>query len=152
MKKERINAKVSDLILNEGQIEWLPKNPRTWTQTDLDKTKQSLERDSDFHEDRPVLVVRHENKLLVFAGNLRTSAAKSLKWKNIDAICYTPECEEDKNIIKRRTILDNGAFGEWDMDMLANEWDDLPLSDWGVVVNWDEVNLEESGEGGQTVL
>ena len=29
-------------------------------------------------------------------------------------------------------IKDNGSFGSWDYDMLANEWDDLPLSDWGV--------------------
>lgn len=79
MKKERIKAHVSDLVLNEGQISWLPKNPRQWTQTDLDKTKQSLERDSDFHEDRPVLVVRYEDKLLVFGGNLRTTAAKALR-------------------------------------------------------------------------
>ena len=63
MKKERIKAHVSDLVLNEGQISWLPKNPRQWTQTDLDKTKQSLERDSDFNEDRPVLVVCYEDKL-----------------------------------------------------------------------------------------
>lgn len=136
MKKERIKAHVSDLVLNEGQISWLPKNPRQWTQTDLDKTKQSLERDSDFHEDRPVLVVRYEDKLLVFGGNLRTTAAKALRWKTIDAVCYTHECEEDKEVIKRRAILDNGSFGEWDVDALANEWDDLPLDDWGVVADW----------------
>lgn len=150
MKKERIKAHVSDLVLNEGQISWLPKNPRQWTQTDIDRTKQSLERDSDFHEDRPVLVVRYEDKLLVFGGNLRTTAAKSLRWKTIDAICYTPECEEDKEVIKRRAILDNGSFGEWDVDALANEWDDLPLDDWGVVADWGEaeenVKADDFGE------
>jgi hypothetical protein len=142
MKKERIKAHVSDLVLNEGQISWLPKNPRQWTQTDIDKTKQSLERDSDFHEDRPVLVVHYEDKLLVFGGNLRTTAAKALRWKTIDAVCYTHECEEDKDVIKRRAILDNGSFGEWDVDALANEWDDLPLDDWGVNAIWDEVPKE----------
>jgi hypothetical protein len=136
MKKERIKAHVSDLVLNEGQISWLPKNPRQWTQTDIDKTKQSLERDSDFHEDRPVLVVRYEDKLLVFGGNLRTTAAKALRWKTIDAVCYTHECEEDKEVIKRRAILDNGSFGEWDVMLLADEWRDLPLEDWGVVADW----------------
>lgn len=136
MKKERIKAHVSDLVLNEGQISWLPKNPRQWTQTDLDKTKQSLERDSDFHEDRPVLVVRYEDKLLVFGGNLRTTAAKALRWKTIDAVCYTHECEEDKEVIKRRAILDNGSFGDWDVMLLADEWGDLPLEDWGVVADW----------------
>jgi hypothetical protein len=29
-------------------------------------------------------------------------------------------------------ITDNAPFGQWDMDMLANEWDGLPLTEWGV--------------------
>jgi hypothetical protein len=45
--------------------------------------------------------------------------------------------------LKEIVIKDNGSFGAWDMDMLANEWDDLPLKDWGVDVAWDAVHLEE---------
>ena len=144
MIKERIKAKVSDLILNEGQLGWLPTNPRQWTQTDIDRTKKSLETDADFQEDKPIMVVRHEDKLLVFAGNLRTTAAKALKWETFDAMLYTPETEEDRATIKRRAILDNGSFGDWDMDALANEWDDLPLKEWGVDIAWDNVFLEET--------
>ena len=34
---------------------------------------------------------------------------------------------------KREFIIkDNAGFGEWDTDRLANEWDDVPLTDWGV--------------------
>ena len=84
-----------------------------------------------------------DGKLLVFAGNLRTTAAKALKWEYISAVLYTPENDEDKDTIKRRSILDNGAFGSWDYDMLANEWDDLPLSDWGVPAwSTEDVELE----------
>ena len=36
------------------------------------------------------------------------------------------------NLLKEVVIKDNGAFGAWDYDALANEWDDLPLGDWGV--------------------
>lgn len=141
MQKERIKAKVSDLVLNEGQLHWLPKNPRQWTQTDIERTKKSLETDSDFQQDKPLLVVNYGDKLLVFGGNLRTTAAKALKWGTFDAMLYTPETEEDYFTIKRRAILDNGSFGEWDMDMLANEWDDLPLKDWGVDIGeWKPLN------------
>ena len=143
MRKERIKANVSDLILNEGQLGWLPTNPRQWTQSDIDRTKKSLRNDEDFVEERPIMVVECDGKLLVFAGNLRTTAAKALKWQTIDAVIYTPENDEDKDTIKRRSILDNGAFGSWDYDMLANEWDDLPLSDWGVPA-WSTENLEET--------
>ena len=34
--------------------------------------------------------------------------------------------------LREIVIKDNGSFGAWDFDMLANEWDDLPLADWGV--------------------
>ena len=147
MRKERIKAKVSDLVLNEGQLGWLPTNPRQWTQSDVDKTKASLKNDEDFMEDRPIMVLQCDGKLLVFAGNLRTTAAKALKWQVIDAVLYIPENDEDKETIKRRSILDNGAFGSWDYDMLANEWDDLPLADWGVPA-WDTADLAEIQPGG----
>ena len=152
MKKERIKAKVADLIMNEGQLGWLPTNPRQWTREDVEKTKASLGNDPDFTEERPVLVVECDGKLLVFAGNLRTTAARALKWEYISAVLYTPENDEDKDTIKRRSILDNGAFGSWDYDMLANEWDDLPLGEWGVPTpaDWSnemiDANLESVDE------
>jgi DNA modification methylase len=46
--------------------------------------------------------------------------------------------------LKEIVIKDNGSFGDWDMDMLANEWDDLPLKEWGVDIAWDNVFLEET--------
>lgn len=147
MRKERIQAKVADLVLNKGQLEWLPKNPRQWTQTDIDLTKQSLERDPDFQEDNPLKVVElPDGKLLVFAGNLRTTSAKALKWKTFEAIKYYPETDEDRATVKRRALLDNGSFGAWDFDALANEWDDLPLADFGVP-SWEP----EEKDGGPTV-
>ena len=106
---------------------------------DLEKTKASIERDPDFLEDRPILIVAFEDKFVVFGGNLRTSAAKELKRKTMPAMFYTPETDTDRETIKRRAILDNGSFGAWDFDALANEWDDLPLTDWGIPA-W---NVEE---------
>ena len=141
MKKQRIQAKVKDLVLNEGQLGWLPKNPRQWTQEDIDKTKRSLERDPDFQEDNPLkLVAMPDGKLLVFAGNLRTTAAIELKWKTFESILYTPETEEDKETIKRRTILDNGSFGSWDVDIAANEWDGTPWGEWGGPKEWESMD------------
>lgn len=143
MLKERIKAKVSDLILNEGQLGWLPTNPRQWTRDDIERTKKSLETDPDFQEDNPIKVVRYKDKLLVFAGNLRTISSKELKRETFEAMLYTPETEEDKATIKRRAILDNGSFGEWDMDMLANEWDDLPLREWGIdMPDWEQKDVQ----------
>ena len=145
MRKERIKAKVADLVLNEGQLPWLPKNPRQWTRSDLDNLKKSMEADPDFEEDKPILVVGLEDKLLVFGGNMRTTCGKELKRKTMEAMRYYPETEQDYETIKRRAILDNGSFGDWDMDALANEWDDLPLADWGVP-SWEAPKEEKEKE------
>lgn len=36
--------------------------------------------------------------------------------------------------VKEFIIKDNASYGEWDYDMLANEWDAPDLNDWGVDV------------------
>ena len=144
MRKERATLKVSAIVANEGQLAWLPANPRQWTKTDIDRTRNSIQEDPDFLEDRPLLVVPMDEKTwLVFAGNLRREGAKSGKVKEVPAVIYYPETEEDHLTIKRRALKDNGSFGAWDYDTLANEWGDLPLTDWGVPA-WNEEDVDKS--------
>ena len=145
MRKERATLKVSAIIANEGQLPWLPANPRQWTQTDIDRTRNSILEDPDFLEDRPLLVVPMPDgkTWLVFAGNLRREGAKSGKVKEVPCVIYYPETEEDHLTIKRRAMKDNGSYGAWDYDTLANEWGDLPLTDWGVPA-WNEEAVDES--------
>lgn len=129
-----MTLKVADLHPNNGQLPWLPKNPRQWTQTDIDRTAKSIQEDPDFLEDRPLLVATLGVKKgwLVFAGNLRLTAAKKIGLEEIPCVAYARENEEDEMTIKRRAMKDNGSFGSWDFDSLANEWDDLPLADCGI--------------------
>ena len=89
---------------------------------------------------------------MVFAGNLRREGAKKEKLTAVPAVVYCPEDDEDRQTIKRRAMKDNGSFGSWDFDELANGWDDLPLVDWGVPA-WDtkqggEMNLTTKGREG----
>lgn len=79
---------------------------------------------------RPLLVYPLGKEHIILGGNLRFEGAKKNKDKDCPAIVVPPGTPVEK--LKEIVIKDNGAFGEWDMDMLANEWDDLPLSDWGV--------------------
>ncbi|MBQ6358546.1 MAG: hypothetical protein IJI97_06260 [Clostridia bacterium] len=123
------------LQLNEGQLDWLPKNPRSFTQTDLDRTKRSLDEDADFLQERPLLAVPGPDKtLVVFAGNLRLTAARALGWPGAPVVVYHPEDQIDRETILRRALKDNGSFGSWDPDTLANDWDADPwlLEQWGV--------------------
>lgn len=122
------------ILLNEGQLDWLPRNPRTWTQTDIDNTAKSILEDLDFLEDRPILVVPfNKGTYIAFAGNLRhEGAVATKKVKKVPCVIHYPETTEDYETVKRRALKDNGSFGLWDYDELANSWDDLPLIDFGV--------------------
>ena len=154
MNKARLNIATSKLVGNSGQLDWLPRNPRTWTAGDLERTKRSIERDTDFLEDRPLLVVPAESgkgeRYIVFGGNLRLKACRENGVKTAPVVVYFPESDEDRETVKRRAMLDNGSFGSWDYDALANEWDDLPLVDFGIPA-WASSSvsdLSELGEGG----
>lgn len=124
MKKTKIQmVEISRLQLNRGQLKWLPRNPRQWTQADIDKMARSLERDPDFVEERPVLATPGKgDALVVFAHNLLTESAGRAGRAALPAVIYTPENEDDRETIRRRALLDNGAMGRNDTDILANEW------------------------------
>ena len=146
MKKERKQLPLDRIELNTGQLPWLPKNPRTWTQSDIDRTATSIREDTDFLEDRPLLVTPCGEKFVAFAGNLRREGAAAAKLASVPAVVYHPENDTDFATIKRRAMKDNGSFGSWDWDELANSWDDLPLADWGVPA-WPE-DEQQAGEDG----
>lgn len=149
MQKQRITLLLGSLELNSGQLGWLPRNPRQWTRQDVDRMVASLNEDPDFMEDRPPLVVANTEKAgkyVVFGGNMRITAEKERKAaKAVNCILYVPETEDDKTTILRRAMKDNGSFGAWDMDILANEWDGLPLVNWGVPA-WD-TSASDAAEG-----
>lgn len=140
MKKSKITKIAVDrLQINEGQLDWLPRNPRQWTQTDIDRMVKSMEEDPDFAEDRPVLAVPltgpgKNTTFVVFCHNLLTKAAQVRGDVALPTVIYQPESEEDRQTIRRRALKDNGSFGSWDTDILADEWEfeTFELEDFGV--------------------
>ena len=137
---EIVKIKVADLEGNIGQVPDLPMNPRQWRKEDVDGLAASLTETPELFEARPLLVYPFGKKFVILGGNLRFEAAKSLGWKECPAIVFPEATGLDK--LKEIVIKDNGAFGAWDYDALANEWGDLPLSEWGIPV-WDSTKEEE---------
>lgn len=138
--------RVKDLLPNEGQIQGLPVNPRQWTKDDIERISQSLQETPELFEMRPCIVYPLQDKYVILGGNLRFQGAKKNKEKEIPCIVMDKETSVEK--LKEIVIKDNGSFGSWDFDALANEWDDLPLTDWGVPA-WNpetKVNPEEFGD------
>ena len=150
MKKQRSVIKTADLVLNDGRLGWLPRNPRDWTKEDLEDTKASLVRDPDFLEDRPIIVVPAGKKYLAFCGNLRLSGVKALGWKEVEVVVYLPSGDdydqEERETIKRRTLLDNGEYGHNNYDILADEWDDMEFKELGIRIPGLDVEEPKRGE------
>jgi len=131
--------KLSRLVMNTGQISGLPKNPRQWTATDVDRLARSIEETPELLDARPLIVVEHGNKFVVLGGNLRLAALKKLGWEEVPCFLIPADAPVEK--LKEIVIKDNGSFGEWDFDALANEWADLDLAAWGTGVpdDWGKV-------------
>jgi ParB-like chromosome segregation protein Spo0J len=87
---------------------------------------------------RPI-VINSDN--IVLGGNMRLRACKEAGLKEVPVMRaddLTPE-QQAEFIIK-----DNVGFGEWDWDMLANQWDAEKLNDWGLdVPKFEEIESEQ---------
>lgn len=132
MKKERMTIDVDRLHVNEGQIDWLPRNPREWREDDMMNMRRSIREDPDFLEDRPALVLPLGDDFVIFCGNFRTEGARAEGERGIPSVVYHPKTQDDRLTVIRRAMKDNGSYGRFDYDILADEWDEFPLDDWGV--------------------
>ena len=146
METKRIDMR--NLEPNTGQIPGLPSNPRQWTKDEMDNLKKSISETPELLEARGAIVYPHEGKYIVLGGNMRLEAVKALGWKEMPCIALPKSMPVEK--LKEIVIKDNGSFGEWDMDALANAWDDLPLSEWGANVAWDGINDGDAGASDRT--
>ena len=111
-----------------SQIKLNPDNPRHISEKDMARLVKSLAEFPEMMDIREIVV---DENMMVLGGNMRTLALRKAGAKECVAKIVTGLTPEQK---KEFIIKDNGAWGQWDFDALANSWDDLPLADWGVDV------------------
>ena len=138
-----VNVKIKDLKNNSGQIEGLPKNPRTLKDDKFIKLKKSLEDDPEMIELREVIAYDNKGELIVICGNMRLKALKELGIKEVPTKILPTETSIEK--LKAYTIKDNVSFGDHDFEMLANEWDVEQLDEWGLDVGGFDLDSDELG-------
>lgn len=106
----------------------LENNPRTITQEQLQKLKESIQSNPDYFEARPIILSDRTGELVIIAGNQRYDACVQLGIKEVPTVLISNLTEErEREII----IRDNVSSGEWDMARLL-EWDYADLMKWGV--------------------
>ena len=130
-----------------------PNNPRIIKDEKFHKLVKSLE---TFGEKmmplRPIIV--DENNIIL-GGNMRFKALKELKYKEVpkDWIKSTNDMTEEEK--KEFIIKDNVGFGDWDFDMLSNEWDSELLNEWGLETlnyDWDELDYIEEEQQNKSLI
>ena len=120
------------LCRNTGQIEGLPKNPRFIRDEKFELLKKSIQENPEMLSLRELLVYPLGDQFVVIGGNMRLEACKALGYKTVP--CKVLDAATTVEQLKAYTVKDNAGFGEWDWDMLANEWDSAQLTEWGVDV------------------
>jgi ParB-like chromosome segregation protein Spo0J len=99
-----------------SEIRENPNNPRTIKEDKFEKLVRSIQTFPEMLEARPIVV---NPDMIVLGGNMRLKACKAAGLQ--EAPVYVASWEESK--AKEFIVKDNVGFGEWDWDILANEWD-----------------------------
>jgi len=108
------------------QIKLNPNNPRLIKDDKFKKLVQSIVDFPQMLEIRPIVV---NADMIILGGNMRYKACKEAGIKEIPVIIADNLTEEQQ---KEFLIKDNTSGGEWDWEVLANEWDSEQLTEWGL--------------------
>lgn len=115
-------VKLKDIFTN-------PANPRIIRDDKYKKLVKSIDEFPKMMELRPIIV---DSEGMILGGNMRYKALKELGYKEVPETWIKRANDLTEDEIRRFTIADNVGFGEWDYELLANEWDMQELEDWGV--------------------
>lgn len=124
-----VQLPISVLVNNEGQIEGVPANPRILRDSRYLALKESMQKDN-LTGVLPLKVFQQGEQYVVIGGNMRLQVLKELGAEQVSCIIVPNDTPAD--VLRKIVITDNSTFGDWDMDMLANEWEVDELKDWGV--------------------
>jgi ParB-like chromosome segregation protein Spo0J len=127
-----IKANIADVKIN-------PNNPRLIKDDKFKKLVQSIKDFPEMLEIRPIVV---NSDMVVLGGNMRLKACQEVGIKEIPIIIADNLTEEQQ---REFLIKDNVSGGEWDWDMLANEWDAEELDNWGLDIGGFDLDSNELG-------
>ncbi len=113
-------------IVKLSEIKSNPNNPRIIKDDKFRKLVKSIQEFPKMLEIRPVVV---NADMIVLGGNMRLKACKEAGLKEVPVIFAHDLTDEEQ---KQFIIKDNVGFGEWDWDMIANEWDAEEVEEWGL--------------------
>ena len=112
--------------VNIQKIKPNDENPRFISDAKFKKLIKSIKEFPEMLETRPLVV---DENFVVLGGNMRLKALKSAGVFEVPIHQVKGWSDDQK---KEFIIKDNLGYGEWDWDIVANEWDIQKLKDWGM--------------------
>lgn len=130
-KKTDIEIKsINDIKIN-------PNNPRIIKDDKFKKLVESIKSFPEMLDIRPIVV---NKDMIILGGNMRYKASKEAGLKEVPVIVADFTEEQEREFL----IKDNVSGGEWDWDMLANEWDIEELEEWGLETpSFEDIDFDE---------
>lgn len=116
-----------------------PNNPRIVKNDKFKKLVQSIKDLPEMLDLRPIIV---NEDLVVLGGNMRLKASKDAGLKEVPVIVTKLSEEKQREFI----IKDNLGYGEWNWEMIANEWDAEQLIEWGMDIPKMDDSLDDLEE------
>ena len=138
-------------VVNIAEVKETKNNPRFIKDPKFKLLVESIKKAPWMLKIRPIVV---DETMTILGGNMRLKACKSAGLFEIPIHIETGLTEAQK---REFIIKDNSGFGEWDWDILANEWDVKQLVEWGVdlpvfdLPDQDSENDEDLEDGEKTV-
>lgn len=115
-----------------------PNNPRLIKDDRFKKLVKSIKEFPEMLEIRPIVV---NSDMIVLGGNMRLKACKEAGLKEVPIIKASDLTEEQQ---REFIIKDNVSGGEWDWEMIANEWDGVQLEEWGLDLPGLDIDADDS--------
>ena len=119
-----IKAKIQKVSISS--IKENDANPRFINKHKFKKLVNSVKEFPEMLSLRPIVVDKDN---IILGGNMRYKACKEIGLKEV-YIIQADDLDEKK--AQEFIIKDNVGFGEWDWDVLANDWDVKELEEWGL--------------------
>lgn len=141
--------------LEINKIKSNSKNPRLIKNKKFKILVNSIQRNPTFMKLRPIII---DEDFKILGGNMRHKACLHLRKRRVWVDMFTKEMANENNIEAEKNgesiksyeeycdeiiIKDNSHTGDWDYDILGNEWDSALLKEYGVDVWQDPKEIEE---------
>ena len=124
--------KINNIKLN-------PNNPRLIKDDKFKKLVQSIKDFPEMLNIRPIVV---NTDMVILGGNMRYKACKEAGLKEVPVIITDLSEEKQREFL----IKDNTSGGEWNWEVLANEWDNEELEEWGLELPGFDIDADELSE------